>query len=653
MARQTTDQLYIELDYYYPEEYYTYQAYAESALSCSSTIDCTISNVRGADLVAFSNAALTADAVVTRSAEVTLQATASIDQFVGNLYALRSASLSSEFAQTADANRLREPQIALNGEFTFNALISISGAVEGEGNWSSQFTVNVTPDLFKDMGANLYADAVCDPDGVQRIRDVDSTQSVEFTQTTNNYRIVQGNIAIDALFTPSMTVEAVRNAFAVLDSTSALAVVANANRSADIALSSIVNQSLQGDRFRDYVVNANSQFAITVTALRIKKSSVSVSSAFTATALVRRRAGLTTNASAQFTVSCIPKEIQGVIQLTLFNTASLTANVDAFIEPTVYLFNFTQVSTDQTPYGFYNSTYPKTAIRGYGGYDPNQIMSGRSYDTGVGEYYFDVRDINQDWERELTVNLPSNYQSISSRDFTIECLVYVNKSNIGTPYEPILTGSISRYDISLYPTNVVKFGNFYTSSNVGIGWHHLAYSRNGNTLRIFIDGTKVYEGSDTSTSSITSHVWGGYWGSGDSGGNQYTKLDEIRYTLDYSRYNANFIAPIFGTTFNWPGFEYAGAQLQSNFNINVIAYNVQFSGGALTSQASLNASVDKYRSGQAQFTSAFTETVTGRVSYDPTIGISSNFQETATPNKIVGVTANLSSAFTTTTTARK
>ena len=85
MTRQVTDNLYIELDYFTPEEYYNYEAVAESALAAESTFACdanviaggeiviasgdlpafatltvTISHLEGSDMFAFTEAALAA-----------------------------------------------------------------------------------------------------------------------------------------------------------------------------------------------------------------------------------------------------------------------------------------------------------------------------------------------------------------------------------------------------------------------------------------------------------------------------------------------------------------------------------------------------------------------------------------------------------------
>jgi hypothetical protein len=182
------DQFYFESGYL-DDKYFVGEYYAEATLSAQSNIVCMISHLYGVDISAFTNASLSTNAVVISSGSATLSSQALITNFSGNLYALRSASLSSEFTQSVSANRLREPQIALSSQFTITAVASINSAVEASGNWTTSATLSITPILYKDMSADMYVDAVMDPDGVQRIRSVDSTQSVAFTQTTVNSRI--------------------------------------------------------------------------------------------------------------------------------------------------------------------------------------------------------------------------------------------------------------------------------------------------------------------------------------------------------------------------------------------------------------------------------------------------------------------------------
>ena len=354
-----------------------------------STVSCIISHIEGADLSAFTDAQLTAEISVTRDYSAQLNSDSTME-FDGVLIVLLAANLTTEFTQTASADRTRLDSAELSSEFLFLGLpdiITPEGEIkEFSATFATEFTQAQIVELTKDFGSDLYVDAVMDPNGVERIRDADSTQQVEFAQAIVYTKIVQGNIAIDALFAPSMTVNAVRNVFAVLDSTAALAVVANANRSAQIALSSIINQSAQGMRTRDYVVNTSAQTTLTAQVLRIQKSSVTLSTAVTQTVTSNRLAGLTATPSAQFTVSCTATELQG-IQLTLFNTASISSTIRINARPPV-LFPTRYTGFDTTfQFKFVNSSDRLTVQAMNAVHDDANILRMTSINSDTPEPY--------------------------------------------------------------------------------------------------------------------------------------------------------------------------------------------------------------------------------------------------------------------------
>ena len=324
MTRQVTDQLYIELDYFTPEEYYVYTAEAQVALSASASVSCTISHIEGADLQAFNTASLSADVGVIKSASSTLNASTTVS-VQGQLFVFRSASLTSAFAQTTVANKIIDDSSTLTSAFSLLGLpdiITPTGELkEFAAALTSAFTQAQTVKLTKDFGADLVLDSVCDPDGVQRTRGFASALSTEFAQQTLVGKIVQGACAFDALFSPSMTVNAVRNTFAVLDSTSALTTVVNANRSADIALSSIVNQSLQGDRLRGYVSALSASTSLTSQAERSRATAVTLTAAFAQTTQISRTRQLQSSLNSAFTATTNAITVkQAQAQLQAFNT---------------------------------------------------------------------------------------------------------------------------------------------------------------------------------------------------------------------------------------------------------------------------------------------------------------------------------------------
>ena len=246
---------------------------------------------------------------------------------------------------SAQADRTRDTSSTLTTEFTFLSspdIITPTGELkEFAADLTSAFAQAQTVAVFKDMAADLVVESVFNPGGVERTRGFASALSTEFAQQAVIGKIVQGACAFDALFSPSMTVNAITNTFAVLDSTSALTTVVNANRSADIALSSIVNQSLQGDRLRGYVINATSQFefdvqyvnqvpaeanlsvefAQTTDVARNRSSAVSLSSQFAQSTQASRTRNLISSQSAVFAQSTqASRTKQAQAQLQAFNT---------------------------------------------------------------------------------------------------------------------------------------------------------------------------------------------------------------------------------------------------------------------------------------------------------------------------------------------
>lgn len=183
MTRQVTDQLYIDLGYLTPEDYYTYQADAvseqvcEASVTCDAsvivggeiimaygdlpsfaTISCTISHIEGADLFAFTEAALSVQAEVIR---------------------LTNVDLSTTFNVAVDGSR---------------AIVAFAQA-----------------DAFVDV----YAES-------SRTRDEEAAMDAAFSTTINIGVIKQGESFENSLFSPSISISILKNSFAVLDSVSSL-----------------------------------------------------------------------------------------------------------------------------------------------------------------------------------------------------------------------------------------------------------------------------------------------------------------------------------------------------------------------------------------------------------------------------------------------
>jgi hypothetical protein len=148
--------------------------------------------------------------------------------------------------------------------------------------------------------------------------------------------------------------------------------------------------------------------------------------------------------------------------------------------------------------------------------------------------------------------------NVGSGDFTIEAWVYS-----GSASQQVIMGAnrnsdgVGAWMFNLNYTGKVRFfcsysGGSYVDYNVGTGtisdsaWHHVAVTRSGSSLRIFIDGTQTGTTNTTlGTASIDNAIADYRVGSttdNDLYFNGY--IDDLRITKGVARYTANFTAPI-------------------------------------------------------------------------------------------------------------
>lgn len=139
MTRQVTDQLYIELDYFTPEEYYVYIAEAVANTQSSSTmtadvgvikssgsqmtvetsVSATISHIEGADLFAFSEAAIAVAVDRIRDYNIDSQAQFDIATDGSVIKDIQAAGISL-FDIATQAERSRDYESAVEAAFSFD-----------------------------------------------------------------------------------------------------------------------------------------------------------------------------------------------------------------------------------------------------------------------------------------------------------------------------------------------------------------------------------------------------------------------------------------------------------------------------------------------------------------------------------------------------
>lgn len=188
---------------------------------------------------------------------------------------------------------------------------------------------------------------------------------------------------------------------------------------------------------------------------------------------------------------------------------------------------------------------------------------GGSYGEGGSstDYEFGSGDFTVEWW-EYRFNADANEATVSRDGSGGYCPWTFGKSN-GTNSLVYITSNGSSWDIA----NGKSFGAISATT-----WVHYAITREGNTFRMFKNGTIT----DTWTSSATILASSQPMVIGKSGGNYITAcIDEMRITKGYARYIANFTTTT--EPFGLSGMIYAawtkangtGSELTADFDVNV------------------------------------------------------------------------------------
>jgi len=177
---------------------------------------------------------------------------------------------------------------------------------------------------------------------------------------------------------------------------------------------------------------------------------------------------------------------------------------------------------------------------------------GTPYQSDVSSMFGGAGYINED--NSITDLLPIPIvPSISgflfrTGDFTIEGF-FNSTYNHALYYHSIIgnfasgvtgTWSVFLTNTSQLQFNLVGFGSLTTAA-ISAGWHHFAISRNGGTLRIFVDGVMLAKNTDVAAWDISNNENAVCVGGNNVSDNDYWRgyLDEIRVTHGVGRYDAD------------------------------------------------------------------------------------------------------------------
>ena len=182
-----------------------------------------------------------------------------------------------------------------------------------------------------------------------------------------------------------------------------------------------------------------------------------------------------------------------------------------------------------------------------------QISTAQSKFGGA-SLYFNAGSANTDYLRT-----PPGSSFYFGGDFTIEMWIYplsLSTAYSDNGYSALIDNDASagsstpnwfvlhQQDQSIYFATVagntsMQTGNVITAANQ---WYHVAVTRTGSTMRIFVNGT---QGASTTFSSALGEVGRRTYIATQPGTNRWWKgyIDDLRITKGYARYTANFTPP--------------------------------------------------------------------------------------------------------------
>jgi hypothetical protein len=146
--------------------------------------------------------------------------------------------------------------------------------------------------------------------------------------------------------------------------------------------------------------------------------------------------------------------------------------------------------------------------------------------------------------------LRTNGLAVGAGDFTVECWIYPSSLS-GSNQGVFSVGTTDVAEAFAIYTTATGTINLYASNNERINssagviatgnWYHVALTRSGTTIKLFLNGTQVGSSytSSQNFSSTTINVGWGYGGFVQFNG----YIDDLRITKGYARYTSNFTPP--------------------------------------------------------------------------------------------------------------
>jgi hypothetical protein len=221
-------------------------------------------------------------------------------------------------------------------------------------------------------------------------------------------------------------------------------------------------------------------------------------------------------------------------------------------------------------YTFANNTkslinqYTISAADGYGGYIPNTVYL---YGSNDGGSTYDLLDTHNTSGSSFTRNLPNNAyystykwgfseQNILIGDISINYAVG-SSLNVGILGKRATESNYAPYILELQNGKLKLYmsatGSSWTVNGLSTAklsantWYHVAFTRSGSTVRLFLDGVAVNETGTTSGALMTNFdpVYIGASSNSPSAASTVNGyIDDLRITKGIARYSDSFSKPI-------------------------------------------------------------------------------------------------------------
>lgn len=228
------------------------------SLTSTFTQSAMISDIRGVDIFAFSDAAISTTVSRIRDNNIALSGTFNVATSV-NRIRIYSSDDAAAFGIVADNLRVRYEDAALSAAFSMSADLTRKPGVtvEAIGNWTAQFSSTANNNRISQIQSDLSVNASIAANN-NRIREDQIVLSTQFNSTTDIHVIKSTAVSVSAsatvyipgerivqcqsleytAFTSSIVCRATKNSFAVLTTTAGLNATATSAKFAAASLSS-------------------------------------------------------------------------------------------------------------------------------------------------------------------------------------------------------------------------------------------------------------------------------------------------------------------------------------------------------------------------------------------------------------------------------